>query len=88
MDIMVLPGDGIGPEIMRSALRILDIMRSNFNVRVEPRIYDDVNARNIVSGKVTLEYVLDEARKYKAILKGPWVILILGLGRVLRQGLT
>ena len=71
MDVMVLPGDGIGPEIMRSALRILDIMRDNFNVRIEPRIYENINARNAASGKVTLDYVLDEARKYKAILKGP-----------------
>ncbi len=71
MDIMVLPGDGIGPEIMRSALRILEIMRSNFNVKIESQVYDNINARNIASGKVTLDYVLDEARKYRAILKGP-----------------
>ena len=32
-DIAVLPGDGIGPEIMDAALRVLDLVGREFNVQ-------------------------------------------------------
>ena len=32
-NIAVLPGDGIGPEIMDAALRVLDLVGKEFNVR-------------------------------------------------------
>ena len=32
--IAVLPGDGIGPEVMAQALKVLDAIRHRFNLRI------------------------------------------------------
>lgn len=32
-NIAVLPGDGIGPEVMEVALRILDLVGQEFNIK-------------------------------------------------------
>ena len=70
MEIMVLQGDGIGPEVMTSAMKILDVLNQNFNLKIEPSIYD-IGAKTMDSGKWTLPKILDEAEKFKAILKAP-----------------
>ena len=37
-NILVLPGDGIGPEIVEQALRVLDALRGNgLKVEIEPK---------------------------------------------------
>jgi len=33
--IAVLPGDGIGPEVMREAIKVLDTVQSKYNVKFE-----------------------------------------------------
>ncbi len=71
MEIMVITGEGIGPEIMKSALDILDRLKENFQCNVEPILYEDINAASFEKGKLTLEDITNEARKYKAILKAP-----------------
>ncbi|WP_011410299.1 3-isopropylmalate dehydrogenase [Sodalis glossinidius] len=38
--IAVLPGDGIGPEVMAQAYKILDAVRQRFNVRISTSEYD------------------------------------------------
>ncbi|MHB1708136.1 MAG: isocitrate/isopropylmalate dehydrogenase family protein [Thermoplasmataceae archaeon] len=70
MEIMVLQGDGIGPEIINSAMKILDVLNENFSLKIEPSIYD-IGAKTMDSGKWTLPKILDEAVKFKAILKAP-----------------
>ena len=67
---MVLNGDGIGPEVMDSALDVIGIMRNNFGVNIEPVLYD-IGVKTVAEAKWELESVLEEARKYKAILKAP-----------------
>lgn len=38
--IAVLPGDGIGPEVMAQAMKVLDAVRHRFNIPVTTRHYD------------------------------------------------
>ncbi len=70
MEIMVLPGDGIGPEIMAGSLEILKKLEENYDCKLDLRKYD-INASTIAAGNYTLPEIIDEARKYRAILKAP-----------------
>jgi len=70
MDIMIMEGDGIGPEIMKSSLEILKALEENFGLRVNPISYD-IGARTVDEGKWDLQKILNEAQHYKAILKAP-----------------
>jgi len=65
-----MEGDGIGPEIMKSALEILKALEENFGLRVNPISYD-IGARTVDEGKWDLQKILNEAQHYKAILKAP-----------------
>lgn len=38
LKIAVLPGDGIGPEVMKEALRVLDAVEARYNVKFERTI--------------------------------------------------
>ncbi|HAK35322.1 MAG TPA: 3-isopropylmalate dehydrogenase, partial [Pantoea sp.] len=38
--IAVLPGDGIGPEVMAQALKVLDAIRHRFDMRITTSEYD------------------------------------------------
>ncbi|MBC8949740.1 MULTISPECIES: 3-isopropylmalate dehydrogenase [Xenorhabdus] len=38
--IAVLPGDGIGPEVMKQAYKVLDAIRHRFNIRITTSEYD------------------------------------------------
>jgi 3-isopropylmalate dehydrogenase len=38
--IAVLPGDGIGPEVMAQALKVLDAIRNRFDLRITTSHYD------------------------------------------------
>lgn len=70
MDLMVIEGDGIGPEIIKSALEVLNVLKENFNINLDPVLYD-INSRNIANGKWKIEKILELANKHKAILKAP-----------------
>ena len=70
MQIMLLEGDGIGPEIMRSAKRILSVLSENFNIKIEGVPYN-IGVRTVNKGEWNLDMIIDEAKQYKAILKAP-----------------
>ena len=38
--IAVLPGDGIGPEVMTQALKVLEAVRQRFDMRITTSHYD------------------------------------------------
>ena len=38
--IAVLPGDGIGPEVMAQARKVLDAVRQRFDIRITTAEYD------------------------------------------------
>ncbi|MGC8516141.1 MAG: isocitrate/isopropylmalate dehydrogenase family protein [Thermoplasmata archaeon] len=70
MDIMVLEGDGIGPEIVSSVIEIISALKDNYGLKIDLQTYD-VGAVTTEEGKWTLEKVVDEARRFRAILKAP-----------------
>lgn len=66
MKLAVIPGDGIGPEVIGEALSVLDVVRPG----VETTDYDLGARRFHVTGEVLPEGVLDELRTHDAILLG------------------
>jgi len=68
--IMVLPGDGIGPEIIQQAVNILDFLNEHFGLEIDCQ-YGDVGGTSIDRYKVPLtEEVLSKCRESKAVLLG------------------
>ena len=70
MQIMLMEGDGIGPEIMESARKILSALNDNFSLNLDPVKYE-IGAKTVASGNWNLESIIDESKQYRAILKAP-----------------
>ncbi len=70
--LAVIPGDGIGPEVVAEGLKVLDAVAPAHDVKVERTEYDLGARRWHASGgtEVLPESVLDELRGYDAILLG------------------
>src|SRR4051794_20093739 len=66
MKLAVIPGDGIGIEVIEQALRVLDAVHPG----VETSHYDLGAARWHRTGEVLPDSVLDEIRGHDAILLG------------------
>lgn len=65
--IAVIPGDGIGPGLMTTALRVLDKLGCEFEYD-----YAEIGQAALGAGKDLLpEEVLDLIRKNKIAIKGP-----------------
>ena len=65
-----MEGDGIGPEIMDSAIKILKVLNDNFGLKIDHTVYK-IGARTVETGEWNLDKILDVASNYKAILKAP-----------------
>ena len=92
--ITVIEGDGIGPEIMAAAMRVLDIavLKAYAGKR-------SITWQNALAGKQAMEVLgnplpestLEVIRKNKVALKGPWTTAVGGglqsLNVILRQAL-
>jgi 3-isopropylmalate dehydrogenase len=68
--VAVIPGDGIGPEVTREALKTLDAVASSAGVTFERTEYDLGAERWRRTGEVLPDTVLDEIRHHDAILLG------------------
>ena len=66
MKLAVIPGDGIGPEVIGEALQVLDVVRP----AVEKTHYDLGAKRYHATGEVLPDGVIDELRGHDAILLG------------------
>ena len=66
MRLAVIPGDGIGPEVIDEALQVLDVVMPG----VQRTEYDLGARRYHATGEVLPPSVLDELRGYDAILLG------------------
>lgn len=66
MRLAVIPGDGIGPEVIGEALSVLDVVRPG----VETTNYDLGARRYHDTGEVLPDGVIDELRGHDAILLG------------------
>ena len=69
-NIAVIGGDGTGPEVVREAVKVLDVSAKKFNLKLNYTPYDIGGARYIKSGEVLPDSVLAELRKFPAILLG------------------
>jgi 3-isopropylmalate dehydrogenase len=68
--IAVLPGDGIGPEVMQQALKVLKAVESRFGFKLDP-VYGDIGGYAIDRhGKALPQETLDLCENSRAILLG------------------
>jgi len=95
IDLAVIPGDGIGPEVMEQALRVLDVaLGKSGGVTVKPTNYDLGAARYHRTGEVLTDAEFEAIKGHDAILLGavgdpsvPSGVLERGLLLKLRFGL-
>ena len=69
-DIAVLPGDGIGPEVMTEALRVLSAIENKFGVVFNKSMANVGGAGIDIEGKALPETTVDICKKSDAILFG------------------
>ena len=68
--IAVLPGDGIGPEVMREAIKVLDVAQNLFSFKLE-YVYEDVGGIAIDNhGEALPSHTLKTCEESDAILFG------------------
>lgn len=68
--LAVIPGDGIGPEVVAEGLKVLDAVAGRHNVTFERTEYDLGARRWHATGETLPDSVLDEVRGHDAILLG------------------
>jgi len=68
--IAVIGGDGIGPEVTRAALRVLDAAEARFGFSTSRQEYPWSSARYVESGAHVTHADIDALRKHEAILFG------------------
>jgi 3-isopropylmalate dehydrogenase len=69
-NIAVIGGDGTGPEVVREAVKVLDVAAKKFDLRFNYSHYDIGGERYLKTGEVLPDSVLEELRKFPAILLG------------------
>jgi 3-isopropylmalate dehydrogenase len=68
--IAVIPGDGIGPEVVREGLKVLEAAASSTGMRYELVPYDLGGENYLRTGEVLPDTVLEELREVDAIYLG------------------
>ena len=68
--IAVLPGDGVGPEVVAEALKALRVAGNRFGFNVDTTTYDLGGERYLRTGEVLPAPVLDELAEHDALLLG------------------
>jgi 3-isopropylmalate dehydrogenase len=71
LNLLVLPGDGIGPEITRAALGALEAVDKKFDLQLDFDTEDIGFAALSKSGTTLPEHVLEKARRAGGIILGP-----------------
>jgi len=69
-NIAVIGGDGTGPEVVREAVKVLDVAAKKFKLKLSYTNYDLGGARYLRTGEALPDSVLAELRKFPAILLG------------------
>jgi 3-isopropylmalate dehydrogenase len=70
MRVALIPGDGIGPEVVAEAVKVLETVGKHHGIVVEKNEYDLGARRWHASGETLPDSVLDELRDHDAILLG------------------
>jgi 3-isopropylmalate dehydrogenase len=69
-DIAVIGGDGTGPEVVHEAVKVLDAAAGKFGLKLNYSKYDIGGERYLRTGEILPDSVIDELRKFPAILLG------------------
>src|SRR5438477_7209892 len=69
-NIAVIGGDGTGPEVVREAVKVLDVAAKKFDLKLNYTNYDIGGDRYIRTGEALPDSVLAELRRFPAILLG------------------
>jgi 3-isopropylmalate dehydrogenase len=69
-DIAVIGGDGTGPEVVHEAVKVLDAAAGKFGIKLNYSKYDIGGERYLRTGEILPDSVIDELRKFPAILLG------------------
>src|SRR5438132_10892157 len=69
-NIAVIGGDGTGPEVVREAVKVLEVAAKKFGLKLNYTSYDIGGDRYLRTGEVLPDSVLAELRKFPAILLG------------------
>ena len=67
-NIAVIGGDGTGPEVVREAVKVLDVAAKKFDLKLNYTDYDLGGDRYLRTGEALPDSVLAELRKFPAIL--------------------
>src|SRR5919106_1333981 len=70
LQIALIPGDGVGPEVTAEAVKALRVAATRFDFHVDTTSYDLGGQRYLRTGEVLPDPVLDELREHDAILLG------------------
>jgi 3-isopropylmalate dehydrogenase len=69
-DIAVMGGDGTGPEVVREAVKVLDTAAAKFGLKLNYTHYDLGGERYLRTQEALPDSVVEEFRKFPAILLG------------------
>src|SRR3982751_5084560 len=69
-NIAVIGGDGTGPEVVREAVKVLEVTARKFDLKLNYTNYDIGGERYIKTGEALPDGILAELRKFPAILLG------------------
>ena len=69
-NIAVIGGDGTGPEVVREAVKVLEVAAKKFKLKLNYTNYDLGGERYLRTGEALPDSVLAELRKFPAILLG------------------
>ena len=68
--IAVIPGDGIGPEVIREGLKVLKAVSNKRGFKYELKHYDLGGGRYLKTGETLPDNILDELKGFSAIYLG------------------
>jgi len=68
--IGVIPGDGIGPEVVDSGMMVLDVLQDNFDLELDITEYDIGSERYLMTGELITEDEFEELGSLDAIYFG------------------
>jgi 3-isopropylmalate dehydrogenase len=68
--IAVIPGDGIGPEVVSEGIKILDAAAEKFGFRYDPQYFDYGGCRFLRTGETLTDDDIEELKKFDTIFLG------------------
>lgn len=68
--LAVIPGDGIGPEVVHEGLKVLDAVSAAYGLTFDKTFYDLGGQRYLKTGEVLPDTVMNELKSYDAIYLG------------------